>query len=523
MSDWNDWNKETPEEEKKVTPPADDTPPVTASPQYERPAYSAGEWRSDAAAQDAKPQEPTPQQQEPTPQQQPTGAAPQTDRQQDSFAGAPHQTAHPQPPQTQWYRSGTTGGATPPPYTGSFTAPPQPPKKRKHTGAIVVLAVVGALAVLALTITVAFSLGRAISSDMTNSGSSVSDKKDGSSTGNDVINDNAPTLNITDWADNDGGLTATQVIEKNLDSTVVITIYQIKNGNNSMYAFGTATPTKVGSGSGIVMTKDGYIITNWHVVTNTDTGKQYDEIDVTLHNGTVYKNAKVIGADQSTDLAVIKVEATDLTPAEFGDSSKMTLGARVIALGNAGGLQWSATQGIISGLARDVYEDTGYSIKCLQTDAAINPGNSGGPLINNQGQVIGINSAKIASTDVEGLGFSIPINEAKTVIDDLTKYGYVKGRVQLGITGYSVNSNGYHGFVIQSINEDSVLKSTRAAVGDLITAVDGTDISGYSDLRAALAKHAVGDEVQLSLLRLDNRTGEKTTFTVTCKLAESKN
>ena len=168
MSDWNDWNKETPEE-KKVTPPAEDTPPVTASPQYERPAYSAGEWRSDAAAQEAKPQEPTPP-------QQPTGAAPQTDRQQEPFAGMPHQTAHPQPPQTQWYRSGTTGGATPPPYTGSFTTPPQPPKKRKHTGAIVALAVVGALAVLALTITVAFSLGRAISSDMTNSGSSVSDK-----------------------------------------------------------------------------------------------------------------------------------------------------------------------------------------------------------------------------------------------------------------------------------------------------------------------------------------------------------
>ena len=542
MSDWNDWNKETPEEEKKVTPPVDDTPSVTATPQYDKPAYTAGEWRSDAQSETAAPVQERPAQAEPVQtepvQEQPAGQhetaqpetgapqageAPKTDWRANPYAGMPHQTAHPQPPQTQWYHAQNGGGATPP-YTGNFVTPPQPPKKRKHTGAIIALSVVGALAVLVLTITVAFSLGRTISSDISNIGSSVSDKKnDNSSTGDNVINNNAPTLNITDWSDNDGGLTATEVIKKNLDSTVVITIYQMKNGNNSAFAFGTASLTQVGSGSGIVMTKDGYIITNWHVVTNTETGKQYDEIDVTLHNGKVYKNAKVIGADQSTDLAVIKVEATDLTPAEFGDSSKMVLGARVIALGNAGGLQWSATQGIISGLARDVYEDTGYSIKCMQTDAAINPGNSGGPLINNQGQVIGINSAKIADTDVEGLGFSIPINEAKTIIDDLTKYGYVKGRVQLGITGYSVNSNGYHGFVIQSINSDSVLKNTNAAVGDLITAIDGTDISGYGDLRSALAKHSVGDEVQLSILRLDNRSGEKTTFTVTCKLAESKN
>ncbi len=542
MSDWNDWNKETPEEEKKVTPPVDDTPSVTATPQYDKPAYTAGEWRSDAQSETAAPVQEQPAQAEPVQtepvQEQPAGQhetaqpetgapqageAPKTDWRANPYAGMPHQTAHPQPPQTQWYHAQNGGGATPPPYTGNFVTPPQPPKKRKHTGAIIALSVVGVLAVLVLTITVAFSLGRTISSNVSDIGSTVTDKKDNDSTGDNVINDNAPTLNITDWSDNDGGLTATEVINKNLDSTVVITIYQMKNGNNSAYAFGTASLTQVGSGSGIVMTKDGYIITNWHVVTDTDTGKQYDEVDVTLHNGKVYKNAKVIGADQSTDLAVIKVEATDLSPAEFGDSSKMVLGTRVIALGNAGGLQWSATQGIISGLARDVYEDTGYSIKCLQTDAAINPGNSGGPLINNQGQVIGINSAKIASTDVEGLGFSIPINEAKTIIDDLTKYGYVKGRVQLGITGYSVNSNGYHGFVIQSINSDSVLKNTNAAVGDLITAIDGTDISGYGDLRAALAKHSVGDEVQLSILRLDNRSGEKTTFTVTCKLAESKN
>ena len=316
------------------------------------------------------------------------------------------------------------------------------------------------------------------------------------------IND-PPEVITTSPVESDGVLSTPEIAKRIRPSVVSILV---SNARQS------------GLASGIIMTQDGFIITNNHVVAGMTT------ITVVLSDGTQY-DALLIGRDESSDLAVVKIAAEGLKPATFGNSDALEVGDRAVVVGTPYSLSLSGTttQGIISGLARDVYEDTGYSIKCLQTDAAINPGNSGGPLINNQGQVIGINSAKIASTDVEGLGFSIPINEAKTVIDDLTKYGYVKGRVQLGITGYSVNSNGYHGFVIQSINEDSVLKSTRAAVGDLITAVDGTDISGYSDLRAALAKHAVGDEVQLSLLRLDNRTGEKTTFTVTCKLAESKN
>ena len=424
-----------------------------------------------------------------------------------------------------WYRSGPLQSTshetqtpptqpTPPP-PPQWTPPAPPPKKRKANAVVVVLAVLGAAAILLLTVLLAMTLG-----DSMGNPSSDGDGEDSSSV-SDVGGADAPSLHISDWADDDGGLAASEIVNKNLDSTVVITVYKNRALSNGYYNFGGQTTVEAGAGSGIVMTEDGYIITNWHVVTDEDTDKPFDRVDITTYDGTVYENAKIIGADKATDLAVLKIDAEKLSPAQFGDSSKLVIGDRVVALGNATGLHWSASQGIVSGLARDVYEDTGYSIKCLQTDAAINPGNSGGPLLNNQGQVIGVNSAKIAATGYEGLGFSIPINEAKTVIDDLLKHGYVTGRVQLGITGYSVNSNGYKGFVIQEIAKDSMLSKTQARAGDLITAVNGTKIDGYGALRAELAKHKPGETVTLSLLRLD-RAGNESTFTVSCTLQESK-
>ena len=156
-------------------------------------------------------------------------------------------------------------------------------------------------------------------------------------------------------------------------------------------------------------------------------------------------------------------------------------------------------------------------------DAAINPGNSGGPLLNNQGLVVGINSSKIVAEGYEGLGFSIPIDEAKTVIDQLLKYGRVRGRVALGITGQTVSSGVYSGFMIASISDGSSLSGTDAAVGDLITAIDDTRVQSYGELRSELAKHAVGDQVTLTLMRSDRRTGNVTTFTVRVTLKEQTN
>lgn len=434
----------------------------------------------------------------------------------------PENTPTPPTYEGGWYRSGPMPEQNPvPPQPPVYSAPtpPTPPQQPKKggKGLITVLAVIGSVAAVAMLVMLGMSIKDTLGGQPLEPDTGISEDAE------DTVNDQAPTLHITDWADEDGGLSASEIIEANNDNTVVITTYQMRTPSAQYgYGFGSEIMTQVGEGSGIIMTEDGYIITNWHVLHDEDDGTQYDRIDVALHNGKVYEDAEVIGADQSTDLAVIKVKATGLSAAEFGDSSKLVMGDRVVALGNAGGLQWSASQGIISGLARDVYEDTGYSIKCLQTDAAINPGNSGGPLINNRGQVIGINSSKIAASGYEGLGFSIPINEAKTIIDDLLKYGYVRGRVQLGITGYTVNSNGYKGFVIQSINSNSVLKNTEARVGDLITAVDGETIDGYGALRLKLAERGVGKTVTLTLLRLDTRTGRETTVTVTCTLVESR-
>jgi len=404
-----------------------------------------------------------------------------------------------------------SGGYTPP--SGGYTPPtptPQRPPHKKGRGWIAVVAVLGALAVIASVVLIAFGAAQMVGGEPDVNGPVVSQD------GENSVNENAPTLEIDTWDTNDGGLSTEEIVARNYDSTVVLTAY----AQTSNFYFGESNLTEVAGATGIVMKADGYIITNRHCVINEQTGKKYDRIDVTTYDGTVYENATVIGADEATDLAVIKVEANGLTPAQFGDSDALAVGARVVALGNAAGLSWTATQGIVSAKARDVYDDTGYAIKCLQVDVAINSGNSGGPLLNKQGLVVGINSAKIAASGYEGLGFSIPINEAKSVIDSLLKYGYVKGRVALGITGQTISSGMYKGFMIVSIAENSSFKGTDARVNDLIVEVDGVAVTDYGTLRSELAKHQVGDKVKLKLLRSDSRTGQVTSLYVTVTLRE---
>ncbi len=415
------------------------------------------------------------------------------------------QPSQPTPPPT--YPSGNVYGDHA--YRGVPTPPaPQPPKK-KGNGWLVALAIICAVAVVASVV----FLGLGLISD--NDVQPNTSNADGGTS--EVVNKDAPTLEITDWDDNDGGLSNKEIVNRNFNATVVITTY-VENGS---YNFGESALSEAGGASGIIMSADGYIITNWHCVINEDTGKPYERVDVTTYDGKTYEDAEVIGADESTDLAVIKINASGLTVAQFGDSASLAVGDRVVALGNAAGLSWTATFGYISALARDVYDDTGYAIKCLQVDAAINPGNSGGPLLNNQGLVVGINSAKIAATGYEGLGFSIPINEAKSVLDALLKYGYVKGRVALGVMGQTVSSGMYNGFLITSIEKGSCFEGTDAAAGDLIVAVDDVDVTDYGSLRSELAKHKVGDQVTIKLLR-SNRNGRVTSFTVKVTLKEQK-
>ncbi len=419
----------------------------------------------------------------------------------------------------------------------SQPVPPPAPKKSKDRGWVVVVAILAALAVLISGMSFAFLwIDRETNDNETETEkTSQSDKNtdnkkpsEGDKDDEKEPNENAPSVEQRpaskpedidpneDYIYGDGGLSTETIVSKNYDSTVVLTMFM----ETSQHFFGESNLQEVGAASGIVWSEDGYIITNCHCVIDESSGEKFDRIDVTMYDGTVYEDVEVIGADEATDLAVIKVDATGLTPAEFGDSDELAVGSRVVALGNAAGLSWTATQGIVSAKARDVYEDTGYAIQCLQVDVAINSGNSGGPLLNKYGQVIAINSAKIAASGYEGLGFSIPINEAKVVLESLAKYGFVKGRVALGITGQTVDNGFYRGFMIIEIVEGSCLEGTDAEEYDLIVAVDDVKVVDYGSLRAELAKHKVGDVVTLKLLRSNQRTGEVTTHYVEVTLQE---
>ena len=410
------------------------------------------------------------------------------------------------------YRSSNDGNAP-------YTPPPPNLAPKKNWGWVAVVSILAAVAIFCCAVMGVYIVGQMgdePSVDNENSTPGVSTPVDEETSA--VLGEDAPTLGITSWDNDDGGLSDKEIVKRNYASTVLLTAY----AQTTSFAFGESNLVEAGASTGIVMTADGYIITNRHCVINESTGKPYERIDVTVYNDKTYEGATVIGADETTDLAVIHIDAKELTPANFGNSAELEVGDRVVALGNAAGLGWSASRGIVSALARDVYEDTGYAVKCLQVDASINPGNSGGPLLNNQGLVVGINSAKIAATDYEGIGFSIPIDEAKEIIDSLLKHGYVKGRVGLGITGQTISTSAYEGFMIISIDEKSALAGTNARERDLIVAVDGVEIKDFGSLRSELSKHKVGDQVELKLLRSDYRTGNVTSFTVTVTLQEQK-
>ena len=252
-----------------------------------------------------------------------------------------------------------------------------------------------------------------------------------------------------------------------------------------------------GAGSGVIITADGYIITNYHVIDNAST------VTVSLNDGTKY-TAKVIGYDSDSDIAVIKIEATGLTPAVVGDSAKLVVGEEVIAIGNPlGSLGGTVTNGIISALAREITID-GTQMTLLQTNAAINPGNSGGGLFNMAGELVGIVNAKSSGSGIEGLGFAIPSSTAAQVVEQLINYGYVRGRVSLGISYmdisdsytammYRVNMLGM--YILESEYTDEL------KIGDRVTAVNGNEVTYGSDLKAALKDCKVGDKITITVVR----------------------
>ena len=254
-------------------------------------------------------------------------------------------------------------------------------------------------------------------------------------------------------------------------------------------------------GTGIVISADGYIITNAHIIDNSKTA--YALQIVTSDNKTY--NAGVVAIDTRSDIAVLKADATGLTPATFGKSKDMSIGSTVIAVGNPGGLgyQNSITKGIISAFDRTVPSST--SVKYIQTDAAINPGNSGGPLCNLYGQIIGMNTSKIVSEHYEGMGFAIPSEKIKEIVDQLMKQGYVSGRVKMGVIGIAVTSAEMEyygvpaGIWVNSVDEKGPLKDSDIHKNDIITKVAGKPVANFGEVYTALEQYKPGDEITIEV------------------------
>jgi serine protease Do len=260
-----------------------------------------------------------------------------------------------------------------------------------------------------------------------------------------------------------------------------------------------------GAGSGVIISQDGYIVTNNHVIDGAN------KITVRLKSGTTY-SATLIGTDSKTDVAVLKIKASGLTPAVIGDSDSLKVGDTALAIGNPlGQLGGTVTEGIISALDRELVID-GKTMRLMQTDAAINPGNSGGGLFNDKGELIGIVVAKSSGSDVEGLGFAIPVNTAKSVAGELMQYGYVKGRIDTGMTFIDLTSAqkalrygvGKLGVYVKSVQSGSSAASAGFKSGDLITLVGNTKITDGTALTQAFENYKVGDTVKITVERNGN-------------------
>lgn len=322
-------------------------------------------------------------------------------------------------------------------------------------------------------------------------------------------------------------LTTEDAINKVLPSVVGIESKFTMVSNNNSYFFGfggeQSTETSVGTGTGVIITENGYIVTNAHVIYDSQYGAGLaTDISVLLDNNESY-NAEVIGYDTDCDLAVLKINAENLDAAEFGDSESLKLGESVIAIGNPLGFELmnTVTSGIVSGLNRNITIND-KSMNLIQTDAAINSGNSGGPLINKSGQVIGINSSKMSSTygsgsaSIEGIGFAIPANEVSKIVDDIMKYGYVTGKPQLGISCQNVTetvSQMYNmpiGVYIVEVSEGSSAEKAGLKSGDIITAVDGVEVTTSEELNAQKNLHSAGDKIEITYIR----NGEENTVTI---------
>ncbi|MCR5122203.1 MAG: trypsin-like peptidase domain-containing protein [Ruminococcus sp.] len=292
------------------------------------------------------------------------------------------------------------------------------------------------------------------------------------------------------YVESDGSYTSAGLAKAVLPSVV-----QIK-------AFTSDSINAASQGSGIIMSEDGYIVTNAHVINDADLG-----VTVMLYDKAEFA-AKVVGRDDSSDIAVLKISTTGLTPAQFADSDACELGDEVVAIGSPAGFENSVTKGIVSGLKRQIHaENATRTMECIQIDAAINPGNSGGPLFNMWGQVIGITSSKLVSTSYDNIGFSITINSAKPIIEELIASGYILDRGRIGIVYSAISEETAKmygivpGLYIREIDQDCDVANSGLKVGDIITEIAGIEVSTQQNVINVLDGHLAGEKITCKVYR----------------------
>lgn len=409
-------------------------------------------------------------------------------------------------------------------YAPSAPEPPRPPKKKKSGTAIKIIAIVLACIIVG---GIAGIGAFAIAKDMQNSAPALAAVTQTPETK--IENPSAPTptaapvqtpvpatpapvgepLPVNTLTTGED-LTAPEVYEKVVQACVgVVTPITTTN------YFGLVVSTPV-SGSGFIITEDGYILTNYHVVEDANEGDY--PLKVVTYSGDEY-SATIVGYDEENDVALLKIDADGLHTVTIGSIEGTKVGEKVYAIGNPlGELTYTFTDGIISALDREMATESGISINMFQTNVAINSGNSGGPIINSQGEVIGIASAKYMSSGIEGLGFGIPIDDAMKIANDIVTYGFVRGKPYFGITVTTANTSGYsYGFgfgygsgqststvagaQIVAVDDNSCAHAADLKVGDIITKLDDAEIRNQSDLIIAKAAYSAGDTVRLTVYR----------------------
>ena len=268
--------------------------------------------------------------------------------------------------------------------------------------------------------------------------------------------------------------------------------------------FGQPSTASV-TGSGVIITEDGYILTNYHVVENAHDGGY--PIEVMMYDETTY-DAKIVGYDEDNDIALLKIDAVGLNPAQLGSSEDLTVGQTVYAVGNPlGELNYSITGGMVSATDRTITTESNVAVNMFQIDAAVNGGNSGGPVYNSAGQVIGIVTAKYSATGVEGIGFAIPISDAAHIANQILEHGYVADKAYMGITCATVSAsaadayNMVVGAYVKTVEAGSAAEKAGLLADDIITALDGEEVAGSSELTAMLRQYRAGDTAELTVWR----------------------